>query len=141
MRMAVIVAIALLLTGCSGYRYSIIEEHSTYLLKGEFYNNNPFIKIKARIPNSYLIRKHPDNIASKEDIRSTKFRNLKVTDGFIVDRDSEVEIRLLVFDPGMNSRRLAYENGLYKLKRRLQVDSLKAYMENEENDILGNLNP
>jgi hypothetical protein len=95
--MGLIIASVIFLASCSGYKYSVIEDHSDYLLKGEFYNNNPFKKIKARIPNSYLIRKRTDNIASKEDIRSTKFRNLKVTDGFIVDRNSEVEISLISF--------------------------------------------
>ena len=136
----VIVAI-LFLSGCHGYRYTIIEDKDAYLLKGEFYNNNPFIKIKAIIPNSYLVKKTLDGTSKKGDIRSTALRDEEILDGFIVDRKTEVEIKLLVFDHRMNEKRPAYENGSYRLQHRWQVEDLHVYLSREENDIWEKFKP
>lgn len=97
--------------------------------------------IKPILPNSYLIKKNSNNIARKEDIKSTNFRKEKIVDGYIVDKNVEVEIRLLVFDLQTGTIRTAYENGIIALESRKQTKDIKSYIEENEKWILEKMNP
>jgi hypothetical protein len=129
------------LIGCSGYRYEVIENSNEYLLKGEFYNNNPFVEIKPILPNSYLIKKNTNNIATREDIKSTDLRREKIVGGYIVDRDVEIEIRLLVLDQQTGTIKAASENGVVKVENRKETEDVRSYIKDNEKWIFENMNP
>jgi hypothetical protein len=120
--------------GCSlhGYEYSIIEDNNYYLLKGNFFNHNPIVKVKAYWPHSFLIKKAQSHISISQDIRST-FSKETIIEGFIVDDQNKIEIRLVLNKLNPN---LAEENGVYSLKSRTKVDDLIKYMEKQEVEIL-----
>jgi len=141
MNKIILILLCFLFVGCSGYKYEIIENDYKYLLKGTFYNNNPFIKIQAVIPNSYVIEKKENNIATKQNIESTKLRTEEITDGYIVDRMNEVEIRLIVYDRFAGTEKLATENGVYPIRKRQRVKDIEEYISENERFIYEQMNP
>ena len=140
MKFVVITLSLLILMGCTGYRYQIVENDEEYLLKGEFFNNGPFL-VKSVLPNSFLVTKKPNRIATRVDIRSTGLRDEKIIEGYIIDGGDQVDIRLLVFDPRTGVIKTAYENGIRKIKVRRRAENVKAYIKNKEGWIDENLNP
>jgi hypothetical protein len=141
MNKIIIILTLLFILSCSGFKYQIIENDHEYLLKGTHYNNNPFIKVKAVIPNSYAIEKMPSKIATKQSIESTELRSEEISEGYIVDRINEIEIRLIVYDRFTGKKKLAAENGIYPIRKRLKVEDVDEFISENERFIYEQMNP
>lgn len=62
-------------------------------------------------------------------------------DGYIADKINEVEIRLIVYDQNAGTGKLATENGVYPIKRRLKVEDIEKYILKDEKFIYEQINP
>jgi hypothetical protein len=125
---------SLFLLGCSGYRYSLIEDERRYLLEGHFHNNNPFTEVKAITPHNYIVEKTNQGLAKKQDIyQFTSYdipsKDDRILGGYIEDKSNTVEIRLMIKDSESGFVKDAIENGIYKLQGRSSVENLCAYID------------
>lgn len=123
----------IILHGCSGYRYSVVEDDKRYLLEGQFYNNNPFIKVKAIIPHNFIIEK-TNQLAREQDIyqfmsNDTPRKDTTIVSGFIEDKHDTVLIKLMTKNGESGATTEALENGSYKLQSRLAVEDICSYIE------------
>ena len=128
-----IILISVLFFKCSGYKYELIEDNNQYLLAGHFYNNNPFIKVKADPPNQFLVKKTGNEKTMHKDIRSIRRygdkRNFdKIISGYIIDNGTNVELRLIMKYNDSDKTIEAYENGTYKLENRKTVENVCAHI-------------
>ena len=126
---------SLFLFGCSsGYRYSLIEDEKRYLLESHFYNDNPFKEVKAIPPHNYLVEKTDLGLSKEQDIyRFTSHDTLSIDDrilgGYIEDKNSAVEIRLMVKDSENGFVTNAIDNGIYELQSRSSVENICVYLD------------
>ncbi len=126
------------LGGCTGFRYSLVEDDNRYLLVGEFYNNNPFIAVKAHLPDNFIVEKSKSQSTDYKNIYNFRAYNMgdrniirseDITGGYIIDHGSRVEIKLNKIKDYDGTSYEAMENGTYALIRRSSVENLCEYIQ------------